>query len=831
MKVHFKTTLYKLLALLLMLSLFVGCVCLNVLRGGTPEGDLSSCGGWTWGLTLDQLKFDLDIPGKEKTIAWADEIMEGRLYLDIDLQETVLYTTTDFDWNMERTQSPATFQLYLQALGMVKFLTYAALETGNPSYLERARWFVEDWWEYANDPEQNMGNPKLWYDHGASLRTETLIYFQLASEKLAVADNTLRDLIYQILVEHGKFLENEVTYVKNHNHGIFQDEALLYISVFLSDYPKSAEWRQLAKNRLQRQLEFAFTEEYVHVENSTGYCIGVIGLFYNSAELLRAIGDPYGEELHEQILKMTDFYARCILPAGYPLAVGDSFVGRGDNSEKPNYDNAFLEYVLSRGEKGKPPESLSAYYPASGYYFTQETYEKEDLRDATWTMFKAGYVSATHKHADDLSFLLYSKGYEIFIDPGMYNYMSGDMYRDYLVSASAHNTVSVDGMTYSTSVENSRKVGLLYHEDTAEYRYVLGFNDMYPGVEIDRHFYSMNDAIVLFDDIYSEEQHTYSQLFHLSEDMRIRQLDARETILELGESGYTVHIRQMGKLPKLRVLRGEGDIDGQIFGFASEQNNEIHAINTLKYDLPGEDSRFVTVITIEDKNGQVKLTNADAQKPQYVDAQQIRYSAETEELTMGQLKIGLTPRTHINICDIQTEIKGDVLSVQPKAAVPGMQYLWYLVDADSGKSIEQSEWDAEGKTQFILPEGAVLLKAYTRDAYGQRRDRIVAGWFNAGSGRHPMDAEGLNYRHMDDSITKIGKNTYRAKADQEYLLDHTIRWYIYRNGSYFTNITTVNEDQIDFELTEPGRYTISYYFRTILGEQEYWVMPELVLPG
>ena len=73
---------------------------------------------------------------------------------------------------------------------------------------------------------------------------------------------------------------------------------------------------------------------------------------------------------------------------------------------------------------------------------------------------ESGYLSSTHKHADDLSFVLYTKGHDIFIDPGMFNYMTGNEVHDYLISALAHNTVTVDELTYSVSMSNSSKVGL-----------------------------------------------------------------------------------------------------------------------------------------------------------------------------------------------------------------------------------------------------------------------------------------------------------------------------------------------------------------------------------
>lgn len=829
MGTRLRFSLCKILPIILIVSMLIGCNPI-VPAPRVYDREMISNGEQCWGITLDQMKCDFRFLGEEKTVSMADEIMDGQLYVDSNFPNPVPYSIEDFDWNRLETNSPATFQLYLQALGMVKFLAYAALQENDPVYLFRAREFVESWSQYAYTPEQSAENPKLWYDHGASLRAENLIYFMLAAEQLDVADDALRSLIYQLMIDHGDFLSSEVTYVQNHNHGIFQDEALLYVSSFIPDYTKSNEWSELAKDRLQSQLEYAFTEEYVHVENSSSYCIGVIGLFYNTANFLLAIDDPYGAELKKDIEAMTDFYARCILPAGYPYALGDSYIGREYDLGAPNYDNEFLEYVQSRGESGSPPKSLSAYYPLSGYYFTQETYEKEHLQNATWTMFKAGYVSATHKHADDLSFLLYSKGHEIFIDPGMYNYMNGNIYRDYLISSRAHNTINVDGMTYSTTVENSSKTGLLHYEDTGEYRYVLGYSDMYPGVEIDRHFYSLNDAIVLFDDIHSWDLHTYSQMFHLSEDMKIISLDPAETILGIGETGYTVHIRQLGELPSLNLLRGEEDQNGRISGFASDFNNEIHPIHTLKYDLSGENQQFITVITIEDEGGQVKITNADVAIPQYVDSKEICYNAKSSTLMIGDVQIHFMPRVHTNVFDIQTYFDGNKVMAWPTVPVDGISYLWYLVDMEKCIVLERSNWSTDGKVSFDLPEQPFMLKAYTQDSYGQRRSSFVGGWSDFVSARQYFHPETLNYRHTEDIVTKIGEGVYRVTAGTDYALNYTIRWYVYKNGSYYTNITTKNENHIELELTEPGSYTVSYYFKTANGDQEYWIIPELLIP-
>ena len=78
-------------------------------------------------------------------------------------------------------------------------------------------------------------------------------------------------------------------------------------------------------------------------------------------------------------------------------------------------------------------------------------------------------------------------------------------------------------------------------------------------------------------------------------------------------------------------------------------------------------------------------------------------------------------------------------------------------------------------------------------------------------------------------MEKIDEDTYRFTAGMEYALDYTIRWYVYKDGSYYTVQNTRNENVIDFEFTENGSYTVSYYIDGYNGEREYWVFPAVVI--
>jgi len=74
--------------------------------------------------------------------------------------------------------------------------------------------------------------------------------------------------------------------------------------------------------------------------------------------------------------------------------------------------------------------------------------------------------SRTHKHADDLSFVLYERGRFVFVDSGKYGY-DNDKWRSYVLSAQAHNTISLENLplsrmsagTYGSALRELRNTG------------------------------------------------------------------------------------------------------------------------------------------------------------------------------------------------------------------------------------------------------------------------------------------------------------------------------------------------------------------------------------
>lgn len=434
-------------------------------------------------------------------------------------------------------------------------------------------------------------------------------------------------------------------------------------------------------------------------------------------------------------------------------------------------------------------------------------------------MFKSGYTSKTHKHADDNSFMLYSKGYDLFVDPGWYNYTTGDRYRDYFNSALAHNTVIVDGKSYSPTVENSHKVGIYDYGKEENYDYVIGYNDMYDGVMIDRYYYNLGDAIIIHDNIISNEEHTYSQLFHASEFMQLVQSNNSEALFKLANTDFNVRIRQIFGDTTLNVIRG--DFDKETFGYISRKINHIDQINTLKFDVKATNTNLVTLITIEDENGNVQNINNIS-----FDYSNNKFDIDGE----NTYSISLTERPRISNDNITVSQENNKFEFTNNCVNENFMYAWYVIDSDKNEVVEKFDYSYENNIKYEFnKKGNYFIRSYIKNEKGQKKWDIIAKisyddekgeWKNVS---HDYPYLSLHYKgHNYEQLTR---NQYKFKVDYDYSLNSSIRWYIYRNGIYYDVVELKNNNELEYTFNEPGTYTILYYLKTQEKNNEFWNFP------
>lgn len=535
----------------------------------------------------------------------AQELMAGKLWLYHRI-EPMDYTLETLDFNTRFSRVPNSFQLYLQGLNPIQILTAAYQASGERAFLTYAGRFLEAWRQYAAGPDAAR-NPFVFQNaHAVSLRVENLMYFGQSCAQAGISVSGL----YGLLLKHGAWLRDGGNYNGRHNYGIMQSLALLRLGYVL----RRPEWVTRAKKRLFAQKKSSFDREYVHRENSPAYSDMVIDLFQRAGRCLDAHQDPAGQVLLDEMRRAYEFMRWAVKPDGTMAQIGDTPTA----PPRVSMDSAL------------PPPEGRRLFLQSGYCFWRSAGgQSQD----TWKMLKAGFDNKTHKHADDLSFMLYARGQDVFVDCGMYGY-TNDGFRTYLCSANAHNTVVVDGGSYPLTPASMALVGVEQHRFLPACDWVTVFNRAYTGVCIRRRFLSSQDVTILIDWAESRAEHTYSQLFHLGELVEMVYASDNEVILRLEQSGCRVRLRQLGPPSQLSLIQGTTDRPG--YGLLSRGENHLEACRSLKFDLTGTEGRWITIITIEAEDGSVLLQDGSR-----VPACEISYDQRKNAILLGHTIIPL----------------------------------------------------------------------------------------------------------------------------------------------------------------------------------------------
>lgn len=539
----------------------------------------------------------------------SDKLMTGELVIH-EAIPPLEYNFDTLDWNLRYSRIPNTFQLYLQGLTPMGTLIAAYQESDDVKYLAFAEEFLDAWIHYAQTDKDAPSNPYFFVDHSVALRTEHMLIFAQMAQKAGYWNEKLANKIYNLLIWHGEWLFSDEHYARNHNHGIIHDQALIHVAFALN----KSQWLKKAKERLIEQKENAFNSEMVHTENSNAYHSMVADMFLKIGNFLKISKDPLGEIFMADAQKAKEYTSWTRLPNGYTAQVGDT---------GSLYDAKYTETrVVNETHK---------VYPFAGVYFYRSNKDEQSIMD-TWKNIKSGFKSNTHKHADECSFILYSKGYEIFSDSGVYGYAKDD-FRAHIISAKAHNTIVVDNESYIVKRLKSNLAGMESHNLTENYDHVRMFNHLYKGVMFFRNFYSMDDATVIVDELSSADNHIYSQIFNLSEHMEILNADKNEVVIKIADSGYIARLRQFGTIDELSVINGDVNTPG--YGLISRGTNNLGVTTTLKFDMSCSTGKFITLITIEDKDGNVRLINGKT------NINDISYSENDEKLIFGNLAVSL----------------------------------------------------------------------------------------------------------------------------------------------------------------------------------------------
>lgn len=735
----------------------------------------------------------------------ADKLLNNKLVVNEKITDEVPYNINNIDWDMSETASPNTFSLYLHTLSPVYYLSKTYVETKDIRYLKAADKFVDSWYQYASS--QNKLNRYTWYDHSVAERTENLIYYSIV--KQATNNGKLDKSISELINLHAEWLYEDNNYTPKHNHGIFEDGSLIKAGYFLN----KPSYIQKGTDRLDQQLKYAFPNGHIHIENSFGYHLGIVSYIKSIAEFLIQFDDPYSDTANAYYKGAVDYLVYVYKPNLSAPYLGDT-IGAEESASiiKSDFNDEKLKYVQTKGLEGTKPEETMKVYLNDGTAIYREHWDKENYDQATWLLFKSGFLSSTHKHADDLSFLLYSKGHDIFIDPGMYNYMVGNKFHDYMNSTYAHNTVVVDNQSYSVSMFNSNKVGLHSYQKNAGYFSVTGFNNIYSGVSIDRTInYIDGNNFLIVDDIHSKETHNYSQIFHLSNDVEVIELSTDQLILKIKDTDYYLLLQQLTHIDS--VDKFTGDEDQRILSFTSNGLNKVAPSTTVVFRKSDKDTKFITFL---------KIIKAETLKNSIFDKPTIKDNT----VDINNVRVKIIERERLPETKISASFDNNKLKVENLATsdVQKLSYSFYLLDKESGKKFDSRSYSIENSAVFDLEKGnAYALISYLRNNAKETSKKLT--------GFIEFDGNRYLYKEVPDqeqepkikgaSLKKLGKNAYNFSVIISGTHGLTSKWYIYKDGASYDFIAN-NSNELNYEFKEPGKYTCIYRINDkYFGEVEY----------
>jgi hypothetical protein len=531
----------------------------------------------------------------ETSLQSANLAMENKIFL------FKIWETYSFEGNLTWNEDPykdKTWKFYLHCLRMVSFLTNGYEMTRDVSYLKKAQWFILSWMEQNPTPEHNV-NDWAWSGHGSANRLLNLLYFWTEYKDSPLYTKSFEQDFVKLLETHGDFLANPNNY-EDYNHGLFQDQALLELSIFFKQLNNSEHWREVSLSRILSRFNKDVSNSGVHREHSPAYHVVVHNLFIDLKDFMDFHLISYPAGFSKKLSLMQDFLAYMTKSNGYLPIVGDTGLSNALNSIKK--DHIISEYWLyrtSRGKNGRLPEKIFLAHLDSGVALFRTDLTKRFNHKLFW-YFTSAFNSVIHKHADDLSFELQYKNTDFIVDGGKYNYKESDDYRKYFRSVFAHNVIAVDGKTYPLSREQIGKSLLFDAYESNSYYLVQGCHEFYPRVKIFRTMIQLKDqALVIHDRIISDKPHQYTQIFNIGKDVRINKEKNDTYTLVSQKEDASLSIKQLDKPLSVSIQEGENT---PINGWQSFDFNQKHPIKSIHFSKNGQSVEFLTVITMDDKS-------------------------------------------------------------------------------------------------------------------------------------------------------------------------------------------------------------------------------------
>lgn len=315
--------------------------------------------------------------------------------------------------------------LSFAGLVLPQLLVRAYTDSGEDRYLFAARDMIVGWADY----EARAWLPRgfLWNDHAIAARIPVLAAFWLAYRGHPAYDPAVAATVLRFAARGGEFLARPDHFTVATNHGVMQNLALWHLALAFPELDRNGRYRRLALERLDEQMGFYLGDEGVVLEHSAGYHRTGLELVAMALRYLTLLEQPIPPPWARKYEAALTVHAQLRRPDG-------SLPVFGDTTGEPGGDTPPAGPLLTRllgdgraaplGQLASWPAPVpDALYPVSGYAAWWRGGAPDTEGRPTQTVVAWSYFPGHgHKHADEMSLLLWGAGRPWITNVGYWPY-------------------------------------------------------------------------------------------------------------------------------------------------------------------------------------------------------------------------------------------------------------------------------------------------------------------------------------------------------------------------------------------------------------------------
>ena len=331
-------------------------------------------------------------------------------------------------------------------------------------------------WIHHTIPNKKHDEEFFYHDHSLAYRAIHLMNCcKFASEKiLPYVKSHINDI--------GTLLMSPLEDNSLSNHSYDQAISLFLIAYQLhNDDERKPVWEKVALERLKRELEYSFTPDGVHVENSPSYHHGMITNIHKSlTKVLKINQHPEIKKHLEDLEHSIPFLRWIIRPDGKVPSIGDS----EEKQVSTNLARSIAPTIFQNKAEG-----MRVFGEGYAIWRSDENNFHMTLKSCQHGRF--------HRHDDDCSITLWSNGMNLIHDAGLLYYKERDPDRIFVRSVKGHSGFEVPNVKPIRNMLN-RSAQKASVKALSEMK-AIGYQGMYSNLRMNRTIHSDFNKVIIDD--------------------------------------------------------------------------------------------------------------------------------------------------------------------------------------------------------------------------------------------------------------------------------------------------------------------------------------------